>query len=488
MKRKFTKGLIIILGIISTMLILTTVSNAASLKISTSKSSVSPGEVFTVTVTLNDGAGPISASVSNGSGSASQWLENSSLTFSCTAGNSGTVTISASGTVGDFATEADVPVSNSTTVSIIEPAPEPPPTPSTNTGTSSGSSSSTGSNSGSSSSSSSKKPTTTTNTTTVKKSSNSKLGSLQITEGAISPEFSSSVTEYAVSVPNEVTSLNITAEADSSKATVKITGNEELQVGDNNVEITVTAEDGSQTTYKILAKRAEPELSLQALTVKYLDKNGEQVELALNPVFAFNVYEYSIDTILPHTVKSLEILGTANRENAVIEVVGNEELKTGENVITIKVTVTDEAGLEEQKTYTIKVEKEEEPVIAPLSTMDKIKNWFSGIGSAISTWYSENHDRLIVGLLVVATVAYIGLTIYYIYDYKKYQELMSKIAELNKINLMEKANVALNPENVGSTDETNSVGNTYEQVVTNNFRTDEKTKPEIKFNRGRRFK
>jgi len=120
--------------------------------------------------------------------------------------------------------------------------------------------------------------------------------------------------------------------------------------------------------------------------------------------------------------------------------------------------------------------------------MDKIKNWFSGIGSAISTWYSENHDRLIVGLLVVATVAYIGLTIYYIYDYKKYQELMSKIAELNKINLMEKANVALNPENVGSTDETNSVGNTYEQVVTNNFRTDEKTKPEIKFNRGRRFK
>ena len=444
MKKMFTKSLIIMLGIIATMLILTTVSNAASLKISTSKSSVAPGEVFTVTVTLNDGAGPISASVSNGSGSASQWLENNSLTFSCTAGSSGTVTISASGTVGDFITENDVQVGDTKSVTIVEPTPEPPPAPPTNTGTSSGStgSSSSGSNSSSSSSSSSKKPTTT--TTTVKKSSNSKLSSLQIAEGVITPEFSSSVTEYELSIPNEVTSLNITAEADSSKATVKITGNEELQVGDNNIEVIVTAEDGSKTTYKILAKRAQPELSLQALTVKYSDKNGEQVELVLNPVFAFNIYEYNIDTMLPHTVKSLEVLGTANRENAVIEVVGNEELKTGENTITVKVTVTDESGLEEQKTYTIKVEKEEEPVVAPLSTMDKIKNWFSGIGSTISTWYTENHDRIIVGLLVVATVAYIGLTIYYINDYKKYQELMSKIAELNKINLMEKANVDLN--------------------------------------------
>lgn len=487
MKRKFTKGLIIILGIIATMLVLTTVSNAASLRISTSKSSVAPGEVFTVTVTLDDGAGPISASASNGSGSASQWLENNSLTFNCTAGSSGTVTISASGTVGDFITEKDVPVSSTKSVSIVVPTPEPPPAPPTNTGTSSGSTNSS-SNSSSSSSSSSKKPSTSTTTTTVKKSSNSKLSSLQIAEGAISPEFSSSVKEYEINVPNEITKLNITAEADSSKAKVKITGNEELQVGDNNIEIIVTAEDGSKTSYKILAKRAQEELSLQALTINYLDENGEQVELALNPAFAFNIYEYNIDTILPHTVKGLEILGTANRENAVIEIVGNEELKTGENVITVKVTVTDEAGLEEQKTYTIKVEKEEEPVVAPLSTIDKIKNWFNGVGSTISTWYTENYNKIIVSLLVIATVAYIGLTIYYIYDYKKYQQLMSKIAELNKINLMEKANIALNPENASNIEETNNIGNTYEHIVTNNISTEEKTKPEIKFNRGRRFK
>ena len=409
-----------------TSLWLTTVSDAA-LSISPSKSTVSPGETFNVTVSVSSSeAGAVNLSASNGTLSQTyiDLMTQSSVTVTCVAGSSGTVSFSASGKVANYTTETEGTQSATASVTIKEPEPVPPPV--TNTDTSSSGSSSSG-NSGSSSGTgtTNKKPTTST-TTTVTKSSNSKLDSLEIAEGTITPEFSSGTKEYSISIPNEVTKLSISAVPDSSKATVKITGNEELQVGENTIEVVVTAEDGSKTTYKILAKRAQPVLSLQTLTVGYIDENGEKLELILNPVFVFDTYEYAIDTEIPHTVKNLEILGTANRENAIIEVIGNEELKTGENEITIKVTVTDEAGLEEQKTYMIKVQKEEEPVVTPLTTMEKMGNWFNGIGITISTWLSENFDRIIIGMLMFATAAFIGLTIYFVFDYKNYKKLLTK--------------------------------------------------------------
>ena len=262
MNKKNIKIIMMFCVFIATILVFTISSNAANLSISTSKSTVSPGEIFTVTVTLNGGAGPISATASNGSGSGSQWLENSSLSFSCTAGSSGTVTISASGTVGDFTTEEDVPVSATKSVAIKQPdptpvtpdpvIPEPTPEP-------------TSPSNSSSNIKPSNKP-----TQTETKSSNSKLESLQIAEGIITPEFSKNVYEYAIIVPNEITKLNIAASQDHSRATVQIVGNEELQVGDNIVEIIVTAEDGSTSTYKIYATRALPEFGLATLGIFYI--------------------------------------------------------------------------------------------------------------------------------------------------------------------------------------------------------------------------
>lgn len=475
MNNKILKSMLMVITIISVVMILTTTSNAANLSISTSKSSVSPGEVFSVTVTLEGGAGPISASVSNGSGSGSQWLENSSLTFNCTAGSSGTITISASGTVGDFTTEEDVKVSQSKNVSIVVPETT---KPSNNTTTS---------NSTGSSSSGSSPVKNNTTTKVEKKSNNSKLSSLEILEGVLTPEFNSGVTEYEISVPNEITKLSITAVPDDSKATVKITGNEELQVGENTIELTVTAEDGSKTTYKILAKRAEPELNLQTLTVAYIDENQERVELELNPLFSFEIYDYIIDFKLPYTVKNLEILGTANRENAVIEILENEELKSGENIITIKVTVADETGLEEQKIYTIKVVKEEEPIIAPITTVDKIKNFFSGTGTTISKWITKNFEKIIIGMLIVATVAFTGLTIYFVYDYKNYQKLLAKLAELNKTNLIERANVALEQENINPEEKDNSK-DFVENILKENQTQKNNKKEIVKTGKGKRFK
>lgn len=479
MNKKILKSIIIIgiIGIIT--LILTNTSDAASLSVKASKSSVSPGESFTVTVTLSDAAGPVSATVSGGSGSlAKEWLENSSKSFTCTAGSSGTVTITASGTVGDFATGNDVTVRNSTSVTIVVPTPQPEPTPAPKPSNNTSNNNSSGNSSNNNTSK------------TVKKSDNSNLSSIQIAEGVISPEFSKTVKEYTVNVPYEVTKLSIAATPEHSKGTVTINGNDELKVGENLIEIIVTAEDSSTDKYTIKAIRAKQELSLQTLSIYYVNENGEKVELKLDPQFSFDVYSYSVNDILAHTIQSLSVEAKANAENAKVEIVGNDELKSETNEITIKISVTDEAGLEEQKTYTIKVQKEEKPVVVELTTMQKIQNFFGGFGSGITKWISSNFDKIITGMLLISTSAFVGLTIYFACDYKNYQKLLAKLASYNKENLMERANVALKPENstveeVQNIEEKEDKKAKLEEFIKND---EQEEKAKIKTARGKRFK
>lgn len=480
MNKKTIRIIITICMCLATLLIFQTTSNAATLSISTSKSSVAPGETFTVTVTLNEAAGPISATTSGGTGSASQWLENSSFSFTCTAGSSGSVTITASGTVGDFATETDISIGKTKSVAIIQPTPEPTPTPEPEP-----------TPTPSNNTSNNTKPNTNTSTPTVKKSSNSNLESLQIAEGVFSPEFAKNVYEYAITVPNEITKLNISASQEHSRATVKVVGNNELQVGDNTVEIIVTAEDGSTSTYKIYATRALPELSLATLGISYINENNEKVNIVLEPQFVGNIYEYKINERLSHTIKKLQIEATANRENAKIELSGNEDLKAGKNEITIKVTLPNEDGLEEQKIYTIVLERKEEPVIVPLTTTQKIKNWFSGIGETVENWAHTNFNQIITGMLLFATVAFVGLTIYLAVDYKNYQKLLSKLAEYNMDNLKERANVALNPEMANNIEEENNENvENIEKIEENNNMPESEDQIEKyeKPAKGRRFK
>lgn len=415
MKTNLLKKIIFELAIIIGILFAMTIkSNAASLSISTSKSSVSPGESFTVTVSVSGGAGYVSATASNGSGSmGSTFLDNASKSFTCTAGSSGRVTISASGVIADYSTENDEQKSASKTVSIVQP--------NKNTGGNSNGGSSNGGNT-------TRKPNTNnstkpTETKEEKKSTDSTLSSLSIAEGAITPEFNKDVKEYAITVPNEVTKLNITATPTDSKATVSVTEYEELKEGENIITISVTAEDGTtKTDYVIKATRQRKELALEKLIIKYTNQNGELVEVPLTPEFISNIYEYSIET-LEYWVKSLDIEALANIEGATIEISGADSLKEGENVITItvknKITMEpQEEGAEpteqeETKTYTIKFNKNAEPTI-----IGKISNWFKGIFGGVSTWYANNQEKAVFGALMFCIVALIGLSIYIIVDYK----------------------------------------------------------------------
>ena len=397
---------------------------AASISVGPSKSSVAPGESFTVSITSSGATGKVSISVSNGSVSPSSlWLEPSG-SVTVTAGSAGTVGISVSAV--DMSDEAGNEVSPSGYASVSVVAPN-----SSSESDNSSSNSGTQNSGGSSSSSNSGRSNTSSKPVEVKKSSDAKLKTLTIEGFDLYPEFDANTNEYNVKVTNDITSVNITAEANDSKANVKTEREfEELAVGENIVTILVTAEDGSSNRYIIKINREREALRLQSLQITYINETGDIVELT--PIIEENIYEYMLENI-PYYVSYLDLQVTSNLEEATIEILGNEELVEGENQITIKITMPAESEeLEEEVlTYTFIVNKDEKPVV---TFFGKIKNWFKGTKNSIGSWYYKNQFQIIMGALMLCSATLGGLSVYLIFAYKKYKDVLQKLAELTRMN------------------------------------------------------
>lgn len=206
---------------------------------------VAPGGSFSVTLACGSIEGSVRFDASNATitgGTGDSWCDrNKTFTITATAGSQGTATISMVGVdatnVSDLSDYSGKTI-NSSSVSVVANS-----TPSGNTGGGSGSGSSSSSGSGSSA------------TTPVvdNRSSNNNLASLSISEGQLSPAFSSDVTEYSVELASSVSSITVNASASDSKASVSGTGEISLNAGDNRIEITVTAENGNPKLYVINA-------------------------------------------------------------------------------------------------------------------------------------------------------------------------------------------------------------------------------------------
>ena len=287
-----------------------------------------------------------------------------------------------------------------------------------------------------------KEPGTTTNkpiTTTpkkeeTKKSSNNTLSKLTVAEGEITPVFEKDVREYALTIPYEITEVNVTATPSNSKATVAVEGNKDLKEGENIINVKVTEEDGTVANYIIKVTRKRVPVALKSLIIRYENQEGQIIEIPLNPTFNFATLEYTLQD-LEYWVEKLTIEAVANIEGATIDIQGAETLQTGENIITVTVKILEqntpegEEPKEETIVYTIKVNKPEEPTL-----MAKTSNWFKGIMGAVGTWFNNNQPKIILGALVLCIVALIGLSIYIVVDYNKYKDVIAKVKKATEIN------------------------------------------------------
>lgn len=90
----------------------------------------------------------------------------------------------------------------------------------------------------------------------AEKSSNCKLSSLSVGQYTLSPAFKAGTTSYTVNVPNEASSVVISAKKSDSKASITGTGTKKPVVGTNKYTVKVTAENGNVKNYTVTIVRA----------------------------------------------------------------------------------------------------------------------------------------------------------------------------------------------------------------------------------------
>lgn len=157
----------------------------------------------------------------------------------------------ASGTFASYSTEKEYSDSTGMTITAKKTTSD-----SSSGNSSSSSNGSTSNNSGSTANSSNNQNENQENKTEekeAKKSSVNTLSSLSVSEGTLSPQFSSSTTNYSVKLSAEQTKISVSAKAKDSKAKVSGTGSHSLKAGENTIKVKCTAEDGSVKTYTITA-------------------------------------------------------------------------------------------------------------------------------------------------------------------------------------------------------------------------------------------
>lgn len=226
----------------------------------------------------------------------------------------------------------------------------------------------------------------------AEKSSNNKLKMLGIKPNDFR-NFKPGTTTYYITVPYDVSKVNVYADKAEDSQTISGTGDVELKEGKNTVRVVCTAEDGTTKTYTMYITREaevieEPEeeepqepatpveeetkeeepqtiqedtgdepddkaIGIIGLNIVAKTEEGKELLPELSPTFVENIYEYML--AVPLTVKDIDITVQTESGTPEVEVMGNKQLAEGENLVTVIVKLG-----EDTKVYQINVVKSEQ--------------------------------------------------------------------------------------------------------------------------------
>lgn len=222
---------------------------------------------------------------------------------------------------------------------------------------------------------------------TDNENTNNDLASLSITDYQISPEFNKNTRNYYVAIPTTISSVEVNAQAESAKATVKITGNTQLTKTENTIQIVVTSAKGRKKTYKIIAtKQKENTLKLQSLEIK---------GATFSPAFDSSKYYYTAEMKINDDSKDITVEAVANNANAKIEVIGNKGIKAGENLVSVIVSDSREITV-----YEILINATvEKTIISNVENNDKIQQVKNGLLE-----FFKDENKVIALLVAVAVI------------------------------------------------------------------------------------
>lgn len=169
------------------------------------------------------------------------------------------------------------------------------------------------------------------------------LKGINISSGSLNPEFKSNVYNYTIKVGKDIEKISISGvkNTDSQKITGEVS-NYPLKNGKNNITLTVTDNGAITKTYNITVEKSD---SNKKILLSSLSLSSGTIE------FDPNVFEY--ETKVLYDTQKINVLATPQDTNIKVTVEGNENLKVGENIITI--TLKDDTNSEQ--VYKVKVNR-----------------------------------------------------------------------------------------------------------------------------------
>lgn len=161
---------------------------------------------------------------------------------------------------------------------------------------------------------------------------NADLKSLRLDIEGITPNFKKDTYEYYLTIPNDIRDIEVLAASENPNANVEIGGNSDLKEGLNVINITVISEDKTnQNTYTIqVTKTANLELANNNLEILAIENT------LLYPPFDY--IETNYKTEISNELETINILAIPQNENAVVNIIGKDNLKIGNNLVTIVLT------------------------------------------------------------------------------------------------------------------------------------------------------
>ena len=259
-----------------------------------------------------------------------------------------------------------------------------------------------------------------TNPTTPSQPNTTKSGDAtlkSITIGGKTFSGSSLKNTISYTVESSVNSIKISAVKNHSKATVSGTGTKSLVAGQTNkFQIKVKAENGTEKTYNVNIIRLADDTTVPNIIdeqapisdVPITQETKPQLtsliikDVELNPEFNPEIYSYTTNV---KNMKELEIDATANIPEAKIDIEGATELKEGDNVIKITVTLGEESSV---YIIDLKNETEQQEIVGMTDDSDNKKD--NGNNNFIADNLKKILSILIICSLGIIAIRYIILS------------------------------------------------------------------------------
>ncbi len=170
----------------------------------------------------------------------------------------------------------------------------------------------------------------------------------EVYNATITPEFiKTKESGYVINLPSDKNNIKFVVTKDDAASSVSGDGTHIVDYGRNEYNINVTAENGDIRTYSIVVNRA---YNLDMANVTLKDYIGHDYLHDSNNTFNKSVRTYNID--VPHDVEEISIDGMVDEILSTVEGLGEFDLHTGINTLTVTVTYAGESD-----TYTFYVNR-----------------------------------------------------------------------------------------------------------------------------------